>query len=77
MQVINEPSNEIPSFEYSLKYFIGLFFIMAWFALFPSVVFGYVLFIVRPFSFDPLYVQLCVFCWFNKNERVSTYLGAF
>ena len=44
----------------NLKYFILLFFMMAWVGLFPSVLIAYWYFMAFPFSVDPLYLVLLI-----------------
>ena len=53
---MSDNSEEIEPFTFNLAYFIGLFFVMSWLCLFPSILTGYFFFRIFPFSFHPLYL---------------------
>jgi len=55
-----EQYQEEKPFTFSYTYFIGLFFLMTWVSLFPSVVAGYFYFYYFPFSLSPLNLLLLI-----------------
>lgn len=76
-----EKDDEIQPFSFNLGFFIILHFIMTWFGLFPSVLFGYWYFTTFPISFEPLYLILLIpFCFLFYgialvSSLVSTKIG--
>ena len=57
---MSEKIDQIKPFTFNLGYFIGLFFLMTWLGLFPSVVIGYFYFVIFPFSFNLLSIVMLV-----------------
>ncbi len=53
-------NNEIESFTFSYVSMVGLYFVMTWVGLFPSVLVGYFYFTIFPFSFDLLYLLMLI-----------------
>ncbi len=53
---LTEAVEEPEPFTFRIAYFIGLYFLMAFLGLFPSVLVGYWFFTTYPFSFNPLYL---------------------
>ncbi|MHA1324242.1 MAG: DapH/DapD/GlmU-related protein [Candidatus Helarchaeota archaeon] len=56
----NSKDFKIEPFSFNIWFFIGLYFLMIWLSLFPSVLVGYWYFLTFPFSFDPIYLLMLV-----------------
>ena len=58
--LVTEHNDDIVPLEFSLGFFIALFLGIAWLALFPTVLVGYLYFTFVPFSLSPLNLLLLI-----------------